>query len=207
MPPHCSHILQPLDVSIFSPFKRALAKETDALSRLDIKRLQRVEWTEMFIRARAKALIEANIRSGWKATGLEPLSPLVVLEKLRQNQPSPVVEPSTPPTQPDLDLSLLDSSPPDGTELQQANLLLNSTIKAGEMLSSEAKRYIERLTSSFETTHSELMLSRRQNEEYKALLATRKKRTKGKRIALQGKFVFSTAEVLEIAQIMSPSVC
>ena len=45
MPPHCSHILQPLDVSVFSPFKRALAAETDALSRLDTKRLQRVEWT------------------------------------------------------------------------------------------------------------------------------------------------------------------
>jgi len=43
MPPHCSHILQPLDVSVFAPFKRALAAEADALSRSEISRLKRVE--------------------------------------------------------------------------------------------------------------------------------------------------------------------
>ena len=110
MPPHCSHILQPLDVSVFASFKRALATETDALSRLDIRRLQRVEWTEMFIRARQKALTERNICAGWKATGLEPLSPIVVLEKLAQNQPPDVLEPSTPPQQLDFDLAVGNSA-------------------------------------------------------------------------------------------------
>jgi hypothetical protein len=185
---------------VFSPFKRALAAETDALSRLDIKRLQRVEWTEMFIRARAKAITKPNICSGWKATGLEPLSPIVVLEKLAQIQPRNITEPSTPPEQLDLDLALLDSSPPDGTELQQANLVLNSTLKTCKEVPSPAKRYTERLTRSLETKHSELILAKRQIEEYKTLLSTRRQRTKGKRIAVKGKFVFSTAEVLEIVK-------
>jgi hypothetical protein len=30
LPPHCSHILQPLDVGVFAPLKRALAFETNA---------------------------------------------------------------------------------------------------------------------------------------------------------------------------------
>ena len=56
LPPHTSHVLQPLDMSVFSPLKRALAAETDALSGLSPTRIQRVEWTEAYIRARAKAL-------------------------------------------------------------------------------------------------------------------------------------------------------
>ena len=30
LPPHCSHVLQPLDVGVFAPLKRALTSETDA---------------------------------------------------------------------------------------------------------------------------------------------------------------------------------
>jgi hypothetical protein len=37
-------------------------------------------------------------------------------------------------------------------------------------------------------------------KEYKEILKTRKKRTKGKRIKLQGEFVFSTKEVLKIVR-------
>ena len=64
LPPHTSHKLQPLDVSIFAPLKRALAAETDAGSRLDSGRIQRVEWTEMYIRARKRAFTSLNIVSG-----------------------------------------------------------------------------------------------------------------------------------------------
>ena len=81
LPPHTSHVLQPLDVGVFAPLKRALASETDAVARLDYGRIQRIEWTKMYIRARGKALTSTNIVSGWKATGLEPLSPIHVLQK------------------------------------------------------------------------------------------------------------------------------
>jgi hypothetical protein len=41
---------------------------------------------------------------------------------------------------------------------------------------------------------------RRELAEARELLRSRKNRRKGKRVALQGKFVFSTQEVLEIAR-------
>jgi hypothetical protein len=44
MPPHCSHLLQPLDVGVFSAFKRAHSNETDATSRLSTQRISRPEW-------------------------------------------------------------------------------------------------------------------------------------------------------------------
>ena len=43
LPPHTLHVLQPLDVSMFSPLKRALAAETDIASRLDCGRILRIE--------------------------------------------------------------------------------------------------------------------------------------------------------------------
>jgi DDE superfamily endonuclease len=41
MPPHCSHLLQPLDVRAFSAFKRAHSNKTDATSRLSTQRISR----------------------------------------------------------------------------------------------------------------------------------------------------------------------
>jgi len=128
LPPHCSHVLQPLDVGVFSPLKRALADETDAMSRLDSGRLKLVEWTEMYIRARQRAMTRTNLKSGWRATGLGPLSPIEVLSKIQQPRyGSPT--PRTPGCNDDFDMSLLRSSPPDSTEWRPANDLLRSELK------------------------------------------------------------------------------
>ena len=200
LPPHTSHKLQPLDMSVFSPLKRGLAAETDAASRLDSGRIQRVDWTNMYIRAREKALTSANIASGWKATGLEPLSPILVLDKLPTTPtPQPLLL-QTPGQSSSLDLSLLHSSPPEGTELRQANALFNAQIRDVNGVPSPAKRYAKRMTRALETTQSELITIRKEFAEQRELLQTRKKRKKGKRVALKGKFVFSTQEVLDIVK-------
>jgi hypothetical protein len=200
LPPHTSHVLQPLDVGVFAPLKRALASETDVVARLDYGRIQRVEWTEMYIRAREKALTSANIASGWKATGLEPLSPIHVLEKLKLEPASQASNPYTPGQSSSLDLSLLHSSPPEGTELRKANAVFNSQLCEAESVPSPAKRYAERMTRALETTQSELVTIRKELAEQRELLQTRKKRKTGKRVKLKGRFVFSTAEVLGIAK-------
>lgn len=61
LPPHTSHLLQPLDVGVFAPLKRALACETDTALRHDTGRIPRVQWVEMYIRARERALTSHNI--------------------------------------------------------------------------------------------------------------------------------------------------
>jgi hypothetical protein len=200
LPPHCSHILQPLDVGVFAPLKRALAFETDATLRLDTGRIPRVEWVEMYIRARRKALTSHIILSGWRGAGLVPLSPISVLDRLPILSGPAASPPHTPPQQIDLDLSLLQSSPPDGTELRQANTLLNATIKASHDVPSPAKRYTARMSRAFELTHSDNITLRKQLKEAEGLLSTRKIRKTGKRVALKGKFVFSTQEVHKLVE-------
>lgn len=124
-----------------------------------------------------------------------------VLEQLRDCPNLATIPPSTPLQQCQLDLSLLESSPLDGTELHEANFLLNSTLQDTVGLSSLARRYVARLTQAYEIANGELITARKQIAEQQELLDTRKKRKRGKRIALKGKFVFSTEEVLRIARI------
>ena len=200
LPSHSSHLLQPLDISIFAPLKQALASETDARCRLDSGRIPRVEWTEMYIKARAKAFTQSNILSGWKISGLVPLEPMRVLEKLSTRPDSTAISPSTPTLQDQFDLSLLESSPPDGTELRNSNNLLISTLQGIETVPERAKRYAERAVRAYEITNSELITARKIIAEQQKLLDRRKKRKKGKRVALKGKFVFTTEEVLQIAR-------
>jgi len=191
LPPHTSHLLQPLDVGVFSPLKRALLTEIEKLFRLDTRRIPRIEWTEAYITARAKAFTSRSIESSFRASGIYPLSPITILSTLRMPTSTP---PTTPPpitTPKDLDRSLLDSSPPEGTELRQATSLVNSIV-CSSTLETPVKRYIERSGAAFERTTSENALLRKENAEYRELSRVRKERKKGKRVAIKGKFVFNT---------------
>jgi hypothetical protein len=110
--------------------------------------------------------------------------------------------PTTPPpitTPNDLDRSLLDSSPPEGTELREATSLVNRIVRSST-LETPVKRYIERSGAALERTSSENALLRRELTEARELLRVRKERKKGKRVAIKGKFVFNTQEILELVE-------
>jgi hypothetical protein len=123
-----------------------------------------------------------------------------VLEKLVMQVASRPLRPSMTGELPSLDMSLLNSSPPDGTELRQANTLFNAQVQEGTGLSSPAKRSAKRMTRALETTQSELVTVRNELAEHQKLLRSREYHRKGKRVKLKGRFVYSTQEVLAIAQ-------
>ena len=154
----------------------------------------------MYIRARKRAFTSSNIVSGWKATGLKLLSPITIIEKLLALRASQPVPPHIPGQSSSLDLSLLYSSPPEGTELREANLVFNSQIREAYDVPSPAKRYAERMTRALETTQSALVTIQKELTEQRELLQARKARKTGKRVKLKGRFVFSTQEVLQITK-------
>jgi hypothetical protein len=109
---------------------------------------------------------------------------------------------TTPPpieTTSDLDLTLLNSSPPTGTELRQATSLINKVVNESN-IASPAKRYISRARAALERTYSENLLLRKENAEARTLLRVRKECKTGKRVAIKGKFVFNTQEILEVVE-------
>ena len=95
---------------------------------------------------------------------------------------------------------MLKSSPPDGTELRTANSVFNSALVSSEPIASPTRRYAARVTQLLERQNAELVVIRKELEEQRAVLNRRNNHKKGKRVKLQGQFVFSTAEVLRIAQ-------
>ena len=115
--------------------------------------------------------------------------------------PTPTSRVTPPPitTPNDLDRSLLDSSPLEGTELREATSLVNSIVYSST-LETPVKQYIKRSGAAFERTTSENALLRKEITEYKELLRVRKERKKGKRVAIKGKFVFNTKEILELVE-------
>ena len=82
MPPHSSHLLQPLDVGCFSPLKRAYSREVEALIRHHINHITKLEFLPAFKVAFDRAFTTANICSAFRGAGLQPLQPDAVLSKL-----------------------------------------------------------------------------------------------------------------------------
>jgi hypothetical protein len=72
---YTSHHLQPLNVSIFGPFKKAFKRYRDAWTMQNIERgVSKKVLAQWVSKALYKALIESNIWSGFRATGIWPLN-------------------------------------------------------------------------------------------------------------------------------------
>jgi hypothetical protein len=82
MPPHSSHLLQPLDVGCFLPLKRAYSREVESLIRHYINHITKLEFLLAFKTAYDRSFTLANICSTFRGAGLMPLYPDTVLSKL-----------------------------------------------------------------------------------------------------------------------------
>jgi len=90
MPPHTSHLLQPLDVSCYSPLKRAYGREIEELARQGVYHIDKKDFLTAYTRIRPIVFTQQNIQAGFQATGLVPRSPDRVLSSLTvARTPSP----------------------------------------------------------------------------------------------------------------------
>jgi hypothetical protein len=98
MPPHASHILQPLDVGCFAPLKRAYKNQVGALANSHINNINKTAFLEAFQSVYSSAFSPNNIRSSFRATGLVPVDPEVVISKLevKPRTPTPPAPGPTP---------------------------------------------------------------------------------------------------------------
>jgi hypothetical protein len=98
MPPHSSHLLQPLDVVCFSKLKRAYSREIEALIRHHINHITKLEFLPSFKAAFDRSFTSADICSAFRGAGLIPFQPDVVLSKLdvQLRTPTPVALPEAP---------------------------------------------------------------------------------------------------------------
>jgi hypothetical protein len=180
LPPHTSHISQPLDVGVFKPLKTYLSAALHGLISSEIARLQKWEWLDKYATARKQATSEPNILSAFSTAGLFPFYPPKVLRRI----PSPI-EPETPadrttpePSVSPLEHPLLTSSPADMNVFRAANEFLKERITANPTLSPEERQHINRLRRSSEKFFTRSNLRAEENTALREIIQARKNRSK-----------------------------
>ena len=97
MPPHLSHLLQPLDVRCFSLLKRAYSREIEGFMKSLVNHITKAEFLIAFQAAYTKVFTPDNVKAGFAGAGLVPLDPERVLSKLDMKLSTPSPSSSLPP--------------------------------------------------------------------------------------------------------------
>ncbi len=89
LPPHSTHRLQPLDVSLFSPLSSAYNNQINGLMNdgQGYVSMSKREFWPMFRASWETAFTVKNIQSGFAKTGIWPQNPRVVLDKIERPKP------------------------------------------------------------------------------------------------------------------------
>ena len=97
MPPHSSHLLQPLDVACFSPLKKAYGKLVENQARLGFNHIDKLDFLRAYPQAHMETFKSETIKNGFAATGLIPFNPERVLSQLniQLRTPTPPCSQST----------------------------------------------------------------------------------------------------------------
>jgi hypothetical protein len=107
LPPHSTHRLQPLDVSVFRPLAQAYSEELDNFmhNSYGFSSVTKAVFWQIFWPAWDKSVCDRNIISGFKKSGIWPLDPTEILSQMAiqpQNEPqsseSESDDNSSPPT-------------------------------------------------------------------------------------------------------------
>jgi hypothetical protein len=198
LPPHTSHLLQPLDVAIFGPLKKRLTAALSPLNQAQLARIQKYEWMEAYIQARFDVCNHHNIESAYRGAGLFPFNPQRALRTLLHDEPSVEVDRPKTPNQYDIfNQVFVNSSPPDGTTLRTANALLTTTINGGGVPSTPVRTYIQKLTAASEQLRARSIVHQLDANNLRSVMKRRAVRTKGKRVILKGHFHVSTQELCD----------
>jgi hypothetical protein len=96
LPPHSSHLTQPLDVGCFAVLKRKYGREIEGFIKAHINHITKVEFLMAFKQAYQQSITVANGQAGFRGAGLIPFDPQVVISKLdvKLRTPTPVGPPS-----------------------------------------------------------------------------------------------------------------
>jgi hypothetical protein len=124
MPPHTSHLLQPLDVGCYSPLKVLYGHEVSELARQGVFHVDKLDFLWIYQRIRQTALSEGNIKAGFEATGLIPPCPERVLSNL-----TVVRTPSPPGTAGGISTSWTAETPHTTSQLEQQARLVQGLLQ------------------------------------------------------------------------------
>jgi hypothetical protein len=178
MPPHSSHLLQPLDVSCFSPLKQAYRKQVEKKMGLGINHIDKDEFLTIYSSVHTEALNEKNIQSGFRATGLVPYDPEQVLSRLNIQMKTP-----TPPgTSHSSQASWATATPHNVRQLELQSEKIKGYLKCHTLSPpSPSKRALDQLVKGCRMAMHGAAILARENSELRAANAKQKRKRETKR--------------------------
>ncbi len=96
LPPHSSHLTQPLDVGCFSVLKRIYGRQIEGFIKAHINHISKTEFLIAFKTAYFQSITVQNVKAGFRGAGLIPFDPQAVISKLDVKLRTP--EPAGPDT-------------------------------------------------------------------------------------------------------------
>jgi len=200
MPAHSSHLLQPLDVGCFSVLKRSYGKRVETLMSLGVNQIDKQEFLSIYQEARAEALHQNNIRSGFAATGLVPYKPDRVLSLLhaQYHMPSPQLRPQT-------QLAWTAETPHDVVELEHQTKLIKQYLRRRtQSPPSPTEQVLNQLVKGCQMAMHNAVLLASQNEKlFNENQRQKRKRTQRRSyIAKKGVLTGSEAQNLKLAKVV-----
>ncbi|MDP1994524.1 MAG: transposase [Ignavibacteria bacterium] len=205
MPPHSSHMLQPLDVACFSVLKRSYGRLVERKMSSGVNYIDKNEFLPMFKQARAEALHEDNIKSGFSATGLVPYNPDRVLSLLHvqyhtvspQRLPLPQLHATPVRTQ----ITWTSETPYNAVQVNhQAELVQASIRRRSQTPSPTGKQALNKLVKGCELAMHNSVLLASENERLLAENKRQKKKRSQKRSYISKGGVLTVAEAKVIIQ-------
>jgi hypothetical protein len=186
MPPHSSHLLQPLDVGCFAPLKKAYGRQAEDLMRNRITHITKTEFLPCFIRAYDAAITPSNIQGWFKGAGLVPFDPERVISTLdvKLRTPSPPLPTNDAPRQ--------SQTPSNTLELQSQSTLIREKYKKQQGSSpNSVLSALEHYAKGGAILSHRLVLAQQEIAELRAAneAATRRKAHKKKQIKAEGTLV------------------
>jgi len=172
-----------------------------------VTRINKSDWVSAFHTAHERVFTPKNIQSGFRAAGILPYNPEIVLHRLRPTSPEILLvtphpaPPQTPSSSTTMatpfSADVLTSSPADYSLFRSTNAQLIALINSGEPLSDNARQYLRCVTSVAEKNFVRTSLLTHQVQDQAAIIAARKVQTSGKRHFIKNKFVLTAPEVIE----------
>ncbi|KKA21789.1 hypothetical protein T310_4188 [Rasamsonia emersonii CBS 393.64] len=181
MPAHASHLLQPLDVGVFGPLKRAYGKLLEKRMIAGNNHIDKEDFLSLYPSARAEVFTPDNICKGFAGAGLKPLDKERVLAKITFQLRTP-----TPPASVESSVSSAFQTPQNPHQLDHKVRSLQKSLSARKQkLSSSPMSHIHHLEKAAQMAMNMNLLLR---DEIRTLRAEteRKTRKKARRRAILG---------------------
>jgi hypothetical protein len=200
MPPHTSHLLQPLDVACFGPLKTAYGRLVQDLARKAIFHVDKADFLNMYRQARTTIHSEQNILSGFRATGLIPFNPDYVLSQLPEPTPSP---PSSSHGLPQISSPWISETPRNLVELAKQTQLVQASMQRS---SQSPTQPLAKVIRGCQLAMSGAVLLEQENSELRATIEHLQKKKNQSRSQLQQGGVLQVQEAQNLIRAREEAI-